>query len=93
MVDLWKELERRKEKRLTRARFIWHSRLFLCFVVVALGLINYFLLGTLYRLEPEGSLARIVAVVLQCVSVGVQLGILWLMWWGWKVSQHDQRKL
>lgn len=93
MVDLWKELERRKEKRLTRARYIWHIRLVLCFVVVAIGLLNFFVLRTLYNLEPEGSLASYVAVVLQCVSVGVQLGILWLMWWGWKVSQHDQRKL
>lgn len=93
MVDLFKELERRKEKRLTRARYIHHMRLVIYLTVVAIGLINYFLLGTIYRLEPEGSLARGVVVLLQMLMTAGQLGLLCLMLWSWKVLRHDQRKL
>lgn len=93
MVDLSKELERRKEKRLTRAHYIKSIRFVLCMMVVGFGLINFLFLRTIYNLEPEGSAGRYVALLVQCLSVAVQLGILWLIYWSWKVLDHDGRKL
>lgn len=92
MVDLWKELERRKEKRLTRARYIKHIRFVLCLMICGLGLVSY-LFGKTFDLQPEGSHARIVIVGIQLLTVCGQVAILWLMWWSHRVLRHDQRKL
>ncbi len=92
MVDLWKELERRKAKRLGKARAIVHNQPAIAIMVICFGLSAFFASKS-FDLQAYGSTERLLLGLTAPLLVLVQLVLVGVLWWARRVVSRDQRKL